>query len=187
MIGLWNRDKYLSPYTYTHIIPMHTYIQDPLREYERNTKRISFFTSFRRTLSYLLSYLLLSGSIFLVLLVSLNYSAYSNRIINWVNPDALMQARDDVNNLLSSVTSFSAYASENSNTDTKEDLDTVTTKILSSDPSIIYSRDYAPKDLMAGIQEKDLDATFALSPYENRIIIPRIGENIPLVNVSIDK
>lgn len=40
---------------------------------------------------------------------------------------------------------------------------------------------------MAGIEEKSLDATFALSPYENRIIIPRIGENIPLVNVSIDK
>ncbi len=166
---------------------MHTHIKDPLREYERSTKRINFFTSFRRTLSYLFSYLLLSGSIFLVLLVSLNYSAYSNRIINWVNPDALIQARDDVNHLLTSVTSVSAYASEASISENKEDLDTITTKILSSDPSIIYSRDYAPKELMAGIQEKDLNATFALSPYENRIIIPRIGENIPLVNVSIDK
>lgn len=91
---------------------MHTYINDPLREYERVTKRMSFFASFRRTVSYILSYLLLSGSIFLVLLVSLNYSAYSNRIINWVNPDALMQARDDVNRLLTSVTSVSAYASD---------------------------------------------------------------------------
>ena len=63
--------------------------------------------------------------------------------------------------------------------ETKNELDTITSKILSSDPSVIYSREYTPKELMAGIQEKNLDATFALSPYENRIIIPRIGENIP--------
>lgn len=166
---------------------MYTHIKDPLREYERATKRMSFFASFRRTVSYVISYLLLSGSIFLVLLVSLNYSAYSNRIINWVNPEALIQARDEVNNLLTSVTSVSAYASDAPTGEHKEDLDTVTTKILSSDPSIVYSRDYAPKGLIAWIEEKDQNTTFSLSPYENRIIIPRMGENIPLVNVSIDK
>ncbi len=98
-----------------------------------------------------------------------------------------MLARDEVNNLLTSVTSVSAYASDAPANEHKDDLDAITTKILSSDPSIVYSRDYTPKGLIAWIQEKDLDATFALSPYENRIIIPRIGENIPLVNVTIDK
>lgn len=38
---------------------------------------------------------------------------------------------------------------------------------------------------MAGIGDRDLSASFELNPYENRIIIPRIGKNIPLVDVSI--
>lgn len=135
----------------------------------------------------MVSYLLLSGSIFLVLLVWLNYSAYSNRIINWVNPDALIYARDEVNSLLTSATSVPVHASEDTAVENKENLDALTSKILTSDPSIIYSREYKPQELIASIQESDLKWSFDLAPYENRIIIPRIGENIPLVNVTIDR
>ena len=31
-----------------------------------------------------------------------------------------------------------------------------------------------------------MSANFTLAPYENRIVIPKIGKNIPLVNVTID-
>jgi hypothetical protein len=166
---------------------MYTNNQDPLAYYESLEKTHGFLHSFKRTCTYLISYLLLSGSIFLVLLVSLNYSAYSNRVINWINPDALMEARDEVNSLLTSATSISVHASEDIAHENKEDLSTVTAKILSSDSSIVYSKDYAPKGLMAGIQENTLSTTFSLTPYENRIIIPRIGENIPLVDVSVER
>lgn len=159
--------------------------RDPLLAYEYAHTSSWFLQSFKKTCTFLLSYLLLSGSIFAVLLVSLNYSAYSNRIINWVNPDALLHARDEVNNLLTSATSMSVYASEESALENKEDLDTVTSKILSSDPSIIYSRNYRPQELIAGIEDQTVRANFELTPYENRIIIPRIGKNIPLVDVSV--
>ena len=86
--------------------------------------------------------------------MGLNYSAYSNRIINWANPDALIYARDEVNNLLASATSISVYASEEAILENKEDLDTVTSKILDSDPSIIYSRSYKPQELVAGIEDQ---------------------------------
>ena len=166
---------------------MFTNIQDPLLDYERYARKHNFFHSFKRTCSYVVSYLLLSGSIFLVLLVWLNYSAYSNRIINWVNPDALIYARDEVNSLLTSATSVPVHASEDTAVENKENLDALTSKILTSDPSIIYSREYKPQELIASIQESDLKWSFDLAPYENRIIIPRIGENIPLVNVTIDR
>jgi hypothetical protein len=56
-----------------------------------------------------------------------------------------MQARDEVNKLLSSATSVSVHASEETLSENKDDLESVTSKILASDPSIIYSRDYAPE------------------------------------------
>ncbi len=159
--------------------------RDPLLSYERRHASSWFFHSFWRTCTFLISYILLSGSIFVVLLVGLNYSAYSNRIINWVNPEALILARDEVNNLLTSATSLSVHASEETLLENKEDLDTVTSKILDSDPSIVYSRSYKPRELVAGIEDLWASASFELTPYENRIIIPRIGKNIPLVDVSI--
>jgi LPXTG-site transpeptidase (sortase) family protein len=165
---------------------MYTNTKDPLTHYESLQEERGFLRSFQRTCSYVISYLLLSGSIFLVLLVSLNYSAYSGRIINWVNPDALIEARDEVNKLLASATSVSVHASEESLSESRDNLESVTSKILASDPSIIYSRDYVPEWLIANIGEKDQSTTFAITPYENRIIIPRIGENIPLVDVEMD-
>jgi LPXTG-site transpeptidase (sortase) family protein len=165
---------------------MYTNTIDPLADYERGYKNTGFFHSFKRTCTFLISYLLLSGAIFVVLLVGLNYSAYSNRIINWVNPDALIQARDEVNHLLTSVTSVSVYASEWAMLENKEDLDTITSKILNSDPSIVYARNYTPANLIAWVQEDSLPVNFELAPYENRIIIPRIGKNIPLVDISVE-
>ena len=97
-----------------------------------------------------------------------------------------MQARDEVNHILASATSVSVYASDEATmTEAREDLSTLTQKVLTSDPQVVYSRSYSPQWLVAGIGDRDLSASFELSPYENRIIIPRIGKNIPLVDVSI--
>jgi hypothetical protein len=96
-----------------------------------------------------------------------------------------MEARDEVNKLLASATSVSVHASEESLSENKDDLESVTSKIRASDPSIIYSREYAPEGLIANIAEQNQTTTFAITPYENRIIIPRIGENIPLVDVEM--
>lgn len=137
-----------------------------------------------RTLKFLSIYFALTGVIFSVLLGVLNYSAYSTRIMNWVNPAALLAARDEVSNILSS-SSVEVHASDAVNAETKEDRDTITAKILESDPEVVYSRSYAPRGLISNLPQTPLPATFAVTPYENRIVIPRIGKNIPLVDVSI--
>lgn len=96
-----------------------------------------------------------------------------------------MQARDEVNNILSSATSLSVYASDATTTERKDDRESITHKILDSDPSMVYSRKYDTKELIANAGNTDLGVSFELTPYENRIIIPRIGKNIPLVDVSV--
>ncbi len=117
---------------------------DPLLELEKKHSHPGIFSSLGKTFKFLVMYFALSGVIFSTLLGVLNYSAYSSRIMNWVNPAALIAARDEVANILSS-SSVEAHASDSFNVETKEDLQTVTEKILTSDPEIIYSRNYEPR------------------------------------------
>ena len=119
-------------------------LHDPLLEFEKahaHTPSVSILHSLGHTLRFLAVYLGLTGTIFMVLLAGLNYSAYSMRVANWINPEALVTARDEVASILSS-SSVEVHASESMHLENQEDLETVTEKIISSDPEIVYSRSY---------------------------------------------
>lgn len=139
----------------------------------------------RHTINFLVSYVFVTGGVFVVLLSILNYSAYSTRILNYINPEALISARDQVQNILSS-SSIEVHASESELNEKSDSLENVTEKILASNPEIVYKDSYSPEELLAGVSEKSKKTSFSLTPYENRIIIPRIGKNIPLVDISVD-
>ena len=171
---------------YTNLIQMYN-LHDPLLELEKSHRRSArpgIFSSLGHTLRFLGVYLALTGGIFMVLLAGLNYSAYSTRIMNYISPETLMAARDEVAHIISS-SSVEVHASDAVALENQEDLASVKEKILASDPAIVYSRSYDPKWLISELGDRDLSATFALTPYENRIVIPRIGKNIPLVDVSV--
>jgi LPXTG-site transpeptidase (sortase) family protein len=160
-------------------------LHDPLLELEKShTHKRSLGASLFRTARFLGIYLALTGTIFMVLLGALNAGAYSSRIMNWVNPDALLTARDEVASILSS-SSVEVHASEEETLEKKEDLEGVKSKILLSDPEIVYAREYEPKGLLSHLGSEKLGTTFNLTPYENRIVIPRIGENIPLLDTKV--
>lgn len=106
--------------------------------------------------------------------------------MTWVNPTGLEQARDEVNGILTKATSVSVHASEQVVEEQKEDRESITEKIANSEPTLIYSRNYEARNLMAGVGQEKAPATFALTPYENRIIIPKMNKNIPLVDVEVD-
>jgi hypothetical protein len=80
--------------------------------------------------------------IFLLMMGAINYSAYSQRIANWINPEALEHAQNEVNGLLTQATSVTVHASEDAMNEAREDLETVTEKILQAEPSVVYSRNY---------------------------------------------
>lgn len=121
---------------------MHTHI-DPLLAYEQSLlKKKNLFSSLTQTSVFLLQYISLTGLIFFLLMGAINYSAYSQRISSWINPEALVQAQDEVNNLLTNATSVSVHASEGANEEAREDLATVKEKILQVEPSVVYSRSY---------------------------------------------
>lgn len=166
---------------------MYTYI-DPLLAYEQSLlKKKTLFSSLTQTSVFLLQYLSLTGLIFFLLMGAINYSAYSQRVSSWINPEALEQAQDEVNSLLTKATTVSVHASENANEEAREDLETVKEKILQVEPSVVYSRSYWPEWLLSNAgANTSLSAKFTLTPYENRVVIPKIGKNIPLIDVSVD-
>ena len=54
------------------------------------------------------------------------------------------------------------------------------------DPKITNDTSYDPIRLSSSIDTSKKDVTFDIVPYDNRIIIPKIGKNIPLVDVRLD-
>ncbi len=78
-------------------------------------------------------------------------------------------------------TSIAVHASDI--TDTQTSLQTVTEQVSMTDPDITYSRSYGSDRLLSGISRSP-SASFNITPYENRIIIPKLGKNIPLVDVD---
>ena len=124
---------------------MYTHI-DPLLAYEQSlVKKKSLFSSLKQTSIFLVQYISLTGVIFFLLMGAINYSAYSQRVSSWINPEALEHARDEVNGLLTKATTVSVHASEEANLEAREDLETVTEKILQVEPSVVYSRNYGPE------------------------------------------
>lgn len=137
-----------------------------------------------RGIRFITMYFVLTGSIFVVLMGVLNFSAYSARLVHWINPDTISGIKDQIQMAVSN-SSVAVHASDGG--DTRESLQVVREKVALTDPGIVYSRSYDAQALLSGIPRvSSLEATFDVAPYENRIIIPRLGKNIPLIDVDHD-
>lgn len=160
---------------------------DPLLQYEAQiSKQIHSHhksSRFVRGIKFFSLYLLLTGCIFALMMGALNFSAYSARVTNWINPEIITNMRDQ---LQAAVTNSNITVHAAQIDDTRESLETVSEKVANTDPEIIYSRSYGAENLLSGISRTQGEATFDVAPYENRILIPRLGKNIPLIDVDHD-
>lgn len=164
---------------------------DPLYEYEQKllkqqTHHTSFITKVERGIKILVIYFALSGTIFSVLMGALNFSAYSARILNWIDPSTLDNIKNELQSVISK-SSMEVHASEAISDGHQESAAILTEKVAAIDPSIIYSRSYTTERLLWDISEGSARATFQVTPYENRVIIPKIGKNIPIIDVLHDQ
>lgn len=114
---------------------------------------------------FIASYLTTSVSIFILLIVATNYSAYFQIAKSYINSDdgskmsASLETKLEDPEVVELNSAKKAEESENKNYHSM-------TKLI-----------YEANNEKIGV---DIDIT----PYENRIIIPKIGKNIPLVNVE---
>ena len=99
---------------------MHT---DPLSDYERqlysdyeayllrSAVRKKSPSKTYRLFKFFTLYIILSGSIFTVLIGILNFSAYSARVVHWVNPESILAFTKDIQSVIST-SSIEVHASE---------------------------------------------------------------------------
>jgi hypothetical protein len=70
----------------------------------------------------------------------------------------------------------------------QDSVEVITEKVAAIEPGIVYNRTYNPNRLLSNITPTANDrATFRVTPYENRLIIPKLGKNIPLIDVNHDE
>lgn len=149
-----------------------------------STRQKTLRHKFFHTVKFITSYILLSGTIFSVMMGTVNYNAYSARISHWLNPNAYAQTNQEIAGII-----------ENSRTEITANRDDgeienraiIEEKIALKNPEMVYSRSYSAENLLSNIPLNSAEkATFQVNPQDNRIIIPRIGKNIPLIDVNRD-
>ncbi len=113
----------------------------------------------------------------------LNFSAYSAMVTNWVNPELMLTKQDSIKEALMD-SNVIVHAADT--IDAQVSLQTITNQIEATDPDLIYSRTYSSDRLLSGISRAPSEANFVITPYENRIVIPKLWKNIPLVDVTHD-
>ncbi len=159
---------------------------DPLLQYEQvdhtHTHIVRKRSKTYRVFKFSALYIIMTTCVFSVFMGVLNFSAYSAIVTNWVNPNHMMTVQDDMEQAIIG-SSIAVHAADM--TDSQNSLQTVTEQISMTDPEVIYSRSYKSDRLLSGISRSSA-ASFNVTPYENRIIIPKLGKNIPLVDVNHD-
>lgn len=122
---------------------------------------------------FLFKYLTTSALIFVVLLFSTNFSAYSHIISSYVFQKDF-EARSQ--SLLNSVQASSLVTVEQE----AEDISLESATTLSEKSQEFNSIEV----LSAKAKKSEIDLGITITPYENRVVIPKIGKNIPLVDIQ---
>ena len=120
-----------------------------------------------------LRYVLTTSLIFWVLLVTTNYQAYYNIAMSYINSEAL---ENTSRGLISSV--------EASNITSKIQNEIIEQQGIIEDEQWEIKTQNSVKHLLEISEKNWVWVDIEITPYENRIIIPKIGKNIPLVDVK---
>lgn len=122
---------------------------------------------------FLIKYLITSGLIFVVLVFTTNYSAYYNIIMSTVFQKEFAQKSEK---LISSV--------EASSISQEKEVEEPTIS-LESAPIEPQEREFNSIDTLASkARRAEVDLDITITPYENRVVIPKIWKNIPLIDIQ---
>jgi len=121
---------------------------------------------------WIFRYLTTSALIFAILLLTTNYSAYYNIAKSYIYKDQLKQEQ---NSLLNSVSAAQITKEIKQNDKIK--------KKIKQEKKVIVEK-YSIKKLATIANQNTPKLDIDITPYENRIIIPKIAKNIPLLDIK---
>lgn len=158
----------VSQETPAQILKEHTPVNEIKQELPKKKKKNSVFS----TIIFLAKYLSTSALIFAVLLFTTNYSAYSNIAMSFIFQKDFQEKSQS---LLNSVQASSKLSKETTE-DSHISLESATLPKEEKFNSI--------ETLASQAKRAEVDLWITITPYENRIIIPKIGKNIPLIDIK---
>lgn len=145
---------------------------------KRKHRKISVFLI--NQLKYLTNYAFVSTVVFFILLVASNYSAYSKIAYNYINPESLKTSSKEILNVIDN-SRIQVFADEDNSNLGKNQQEEIQ-KNLAENNTQLRDTYFSPKKLVP--LRSNLKMDIEITPYENRIMIPKLGKNIPLVDVD---
>ena len=142
-------------------------------EISQDTKKPSKILSH---LVFLVKYFSTSLAIFAILMGLSNYSAYSNIAYSFFFAE---QMEDTKQWIIESVDAANIW-------DMQEEVTEVNTfkALEKTENPIDYSVDMHSVSRLAAKAEAGVDLGIEITPYDNRVVIPKIGKNIPLIEIQ---
>jgi hypothetical protein len=135
-------------------------------------------------LKFGIHYIGATSVVFGILLVATNWSAYSAIAHNYFNPVELQDASHQIESALTQ-SKITVYANEENTMLHSTELSLKAEEIKSQLHAEDQTIEEDPFNIQSLIPTKPtVSASFEITPYENRIIIPKIGKNIPLVDIA---
>ena len=128
-------------------------------------------------------YIAVSTTVFAILLVATNWSAYWSIAANFIQPGGLKDSASQIEETLST-SKISVFANSEGTLhqlEQKERAQDIKAQ-LNAEKISIEEDPFSMRQLIPDTASINTD--FVITPYENRLIIPKIGKNIPLVDVA---
>lgn len=151
----------------------------------QNTQE-SLLTRFRRVsapkVQFVFYYLSISTIVFFILLGATNWNSYYTILSAYIQPQTLTNSKTDIMAALDK-SRVIVYADTNADTPVKEEEKSDLKKKLAETNTSIKEDRFSVKQLVQ--EESKVNVNLDITPYDNRIIIPKIGKNIPLVDVRL--
>lgn len=111
-------------------------------------------------------------------MVGVNYQAYYQFAYAYINAEQMQQ---DTRSMIESVSAAASVVREERGQENTLDLSFITRQTEARELSL--EERHSPSRLLAKASREEINLDIAITPYENRIVIPKIGKNIPLVEV----
>ena len=130
------------------------------------------------TIKFFIQYSFTSLLIFAILMVGVNHQAYYQLLDAYINAEQMEENRKSM------IESVSAAASVVREERWEENIDLSFITRQTEARELSLEDRHSPSRLLAKANREDINLDISITPYENRVVIPKIGKNIPLVEVS---
>ncbi len=131
------------------------------------------------SLKFFLQYSFTSLLIFWVLMVWVNHNAYYQLFQAYFYSEQMEENRQS---MIESVSAAATVVREERGWWENINLSFITGNVEAKELSI--EERHSPTRLLAKASKEDIQLDISITPYENRVVIPKIGKNIPLVEIE---